>query len=110
MMMRRFVLAVAFSVLATPSPAGGLSSVGDDAYGCNTMAALAQLRLMSAIRTAFEIALADKVERGECVNLNNGESLVKVGQETIGNVVAVKVRRASGDEVFVELRFVQPSI
>ncbi len=108
--MRIVALALTIALSASPALAERMSAVGDNAYGCISMTALKQLRLMSAIRSAFEIALADKIERGVCTKIASGEALTKIGEEVLGSALAFKMRRQSGDELYVEARFVEPSI
>ena len=86
------------------------SVVGEDRYGCKSIKDVTQLQLMLGIRSAFEIALAEKIESGACVRLKPGEPVVKIDTTTRGNVEVFKVKRADGTEYYVDARHVERTL
>ena len=107
----RQVMALVVMVWATAGLAAEpWSVVGQNAYGCASAKDLAQLRLMSAIKAAFEIALADKIENGSCVKLQAGEAASKVAADGQQKRDIFKVRRADGSVFFVDARFVERTL
>ena len=86
------------------------SVVGQNAYGCKSEKDLAQLRLMSAIKAAFEIALADKIEGGNCVKLEPGEPASKLKGGGQRGRDLFQVKRADGSEYLVDAHFVQKTL
>lgn len=83
---------------------------GEGRYGCKTFDDVAQLKLMAAIKSAFEIALLDKYQSGACMEMTSGEAVTKIENASKGNLTVLKVRRADGSEIYVELQFVRQAI
>ena len=107
----RGVIAFVVLVFGAVGAAGQTwSVVGQDAYGCKSTKDLAQLRLMSTIKVAFELALADKIESGVCVKLRHGEPAAKFGAADQHNRQVFKVKGADGTEYFVDARFVERTL
>ncbi len=77
-------------------------------YACKSTEALKQLRIMSAVPSAFDVALLDKLSSGECRKLQQGEAVEKLEDNTLPPS-AVKIRRANGDELYAPERFVGQS-
>lgn len=86
------------------------SVTGDGRYGCNTLKDVAQLRLLSSIKSAFDVVLIEKIEEGACVELKPGEALVKLSDASENNLAVFKVKRADGRELYVEAGFLERTI
>lgn len=106
--MRKMGMA-AIAVLLSITPAAASWSVtAAEAYACTSTTALKQLRLMSAIPSAFEVALLDKLSNRECRKLKQGEAVEQIEDSSVPPSV-MKIRRSNGDELFVPEHFVGQS-
>ena len=106
-MQKMAMAAIAVLLSATPA-AASWSVTAADAYACTSTTALKQLRLMSAIPSAFEVALLDKLSNGECRKLEQGEAVEKIEDSSLPPS-AIKIRRNNGDELYVPEHFVGQS-
>ena len=104
-----FVRIITLTLALTASPAfAGWTVIASKGYACKSTEALKQLRLMSAIPSAFQIALLDKLSAGECRKLTQGEAVEKLEDDALPPS-AVKIRRSNGDELYAPERFVGQS-
>ena len=104
-----FVRIITLSLgLAASSALAGWTVIASDGYACKSTEALKQLRIMSAIPSAFQVALLDKFSSGECRKLTQGEAVEKLEDNALPSST-VKIRRDNGDELYAPERFVGQS-
>ncbi len=102
----QFFRMIAASVLllsATPAVASW-TVTASNGYACKTTEDLKQLRVMSAIPTAFDVALIDKLSSGACRKLQQGEAIEKLDDSALPPTT-IKIRRGNGDELFAPEHF-----
>lgn len=106
--MRTFtILALAALLFSAPAFASW-TVTASNGYACKDTQALKQLRLMSAIPSAFDVALLDKLASGECRKLEQGEAVEKIEDDALPQTT-IKIRRKNGDELYAPERFVGQS-
>ncbi|MEM7751519.1 MAG: hypothetical protein AAF346_24935 [Pseudomonadota bacterium] len=100
-----------FTILLLISAAPAIANwtvTASNGYACKSPEALKQLRIMSAVPSAFDVALLDKLSSGECRKLQQGEAVEKLEDDTLPPS-AIKLRRSNGDELYAPERFVGQS-
>ena len=101
------IFALSLALCATPALASW-TVTASEGYACKSTESLKQLRLMSALQSAFEVALLDKISSGECSKLKQGEAVDKLDDERLPPST-LKIRRENGDELFAPERFIGQS-
>lgn len=105
----RILPSISLLALLIATPAGASWTVtASEGYACVSTQVLKQLRLMSAIPSAFDIALLDKTASGECKSLKQGEAVEVVEDNTLPPST-IKIRRENGEELYAPERFIGQS-
>lgn len=105
----RMIQMLTISLVLAASPAlASWTVTTSEGYACKSTEALKQLRIMSAVPTALEVALLDKLSSGECRKLKQGEAIDMLEENALPPST-VKIRRENGDELYVPERFIGQS-
>ena len=106
--MRVTRLSALFLALCVSPAFASWTVTASEGYACNSPTALKQLQMMSALPSAFEIALLDKLSSGECKKLKQGEAVENLEDSNLPPLT-VKIRRRNGDELFAPEHFIGQS-
>jgi hypothetical protein len=82
----------------------------DQAYGCSTAQQAAQLHTMAVLAAALEIALAQRIEAGDCTRLTVGEVLKRLPDGPDPAPDIFRMQRTDNAIWHVNARFVAEAI